>query len=163
MANAQRRLAGDGAAPAQDERFVRCWYDEVGWARDIPDAESFQGKGFSMESAMDRYLTTMAPTLVLLTEKWSTPKKYGIYAKRIHKVCGHRALFVTQSGYIGLAPWNAKLGDMVFVLRGGKSPFILRRELAINAFSLMGESYVYAIMGREALHMGLPVQEVRIQ
>ncbi|KAH7086800.1 heterokaryon incompatibility protein-domain-containing protein [Paraphoma chrysanthemicola] len=168
--------AGDGAASNEDEPFIQCWYDRVGWARDVPDAEDFRGKGMwesfklttstvIMESAMDFHLTDISPFIQrsLFKGLLSTPKKYGDFAKRIHKVCAHRALFVTQKGYIGLAPWNARVGDAVYVLKGGKTPFILRRKSVGEEFSLVGECYVYGIMGGEALSMGLPVEEVRIQ
>ncbi|KAH7076615.1 heterokaryon incompatibility protein-domain-containing protein [Paraphoma chrysanthemicola] len=168
--------AGDGAAPVEDGPLVHCWYDKVGWAHDVLDAEDFRGKGFwessrlatasiKMESAMDRHLADISPFKPqhLFQGLLSTPKKYGNFAKRIHKVCAHRALFVTQKGYIGLVPWNARVGDAIYVLKGGKTPFILRRKGVGEKFTLVGECYVYGIMGGEVLSMGLPVEEVRIQ
>jgi hypothetical protein len=92
----------------------------------------------------------------------SVSKMYGTYVKRIHRVCAHRALFVTRKGYIGLAPWNAKVGDAVFVLEGGKTPFLLRQYAAGGAHAFVGESYLYGIMAGEAWNMGLPDQQVTL-
>ena len=59
-------------------------------------------------------------------------------------------MFVTSRGYIDLAPWNAREGDIVSVLFGGCTPFILR-EIAPGkeVYNLVGEAYVYGIMGGE--------------
>lgn len=141
---------------------------------DMPDVDAFDGKGWwesgtmlakagYMTDAMYDHFAELGPfSNNPLKGTFSVPKHYGLYVKRIHKVCAHRAYFVTHRGYIGLAPWNAKLGDMVFVLKGGKTPFILRRELMDDGCSLVGESYVYGIAGGEALQMGLPELEIRI-
>lgn len=76
-----------------------------------------------------------------------------------------RRLFVTRRGYIGLCPSSAKVGDVVAVLLGGSTPFILsarsKRERALeeanselqvqNTFVLIGDCYVHGLMDGEAL------------
>ncbi|RYP19190.1 hypothetical protein DL765_003505 [Monosporascus sp. GIB2] len=71
--------------------------------------------------------------------------RYGELCRRIHDVCRDRALFVTKRGYMGLAPWNAKVGDRVCSLKGGKTPFLVRRvgRSDEERYSLVGEAYVY--------------------
>jgi hypothetical protein len=78
-------------------------------------------------------------------------KKYERYLRRIHKVCAHRSLFVTEKGYIGLGPWNSKKGDKVVVITGGHTPFLLREIPGKDGYRLVGESYVSGLMGGEAL------------
>ncbi len=78
--------------------------------------------------------------------------EYGAAVGRIYKACAHRALFVTSKGYIGLAPWNAKSGDFIFVFNGGKTPFLLR-EIPGGRYKLVGEAYVHGIMGGVALDL----------
>ncbi|KAI1305128.1 heterokaryon incompatibility protein-domain-containing protein [Xylaria venustula] len=85
-------------------------------------------------------------------------KRYPDVARRIFKASGHRALYITEKGYMGLAPWNAKVGDVIAVLDGGKTPFLLRQIPTSEMFKLVGETYVRGIMGGEALDMGLQVQ-----
>lgn len=81
-------------------------------------------------------------------------ERYGVIAKKIFEVCRHRVLFVTARGYLGLAPWNAKVGDKVFVLKGGKTPFLLRGvDRQLDAYELVGETFVYGIMGGEGLEL----------
>jgi hypothetical protein len=75
---------------------------------------------------------------------------YGECARRIFEACANRAFFVTSRGYMGLAPSGAACGDAVFVLAGGKTPFILREQASARGHRLLGEAYVYGIMGGEA-------------
>lgn len=49
-------------------------------------------------------------------------------SQRIYQVSSGRALFVTRRGFMGLAPWNALVGDKVCVLLGGFTSFLLRSE-----------------------------------
>ena len=62
-----------------------------------------------------------------------------------------RAMFVTSKGFIGLAPLNAKQGDIVSVLLGGCTPFLLRKIAGTDLYNLDGEDYVYGMMGGELL------------
>ena len=61
-----------------------------------------------------------------------------------------RRLFKTQSGYFGIGPGDVKAGDVVSVLYGGRTPFILRRRDRVHSeplfCELIGDSYVYGMM-----------------
>jgi hypothetical protein len=48
------------------------------------------------------------------------------YEKAVENVCLNRRFFVTKQGRFGLGPWSIKKGDIVCILLGGKTPFILR-------------------------------------
>jgi hypothetical protein len=76
---------------------------------------------------------------------------YADFTKRIHKACANRALFVTQNGYIGLAPWNACKGDVVAILSGGKTPYLLRPCIPGPSYTFVGEIYVHGLMEGEAM------------
>jgi hypothetical protein len=79
-----------------------------------------------------------------------------------------RNFFITESGYFGMGPRYTKLGDMVVVFDGGKTPFVLRQiksdehtvdpnmeENTEGRFSpdeqyeLVGECYVHGFMDNE--------------
>ena len=83
---------------------------------------------------------------------------YKDMRQRIHSASIGRAMFVTSKGFIGLAPWNAQQGDVISVLLGGCTPFILRQTPRTEQYSLVGEVYVYGIMGGELFsgEMGHP-------
>ena len=59
-----------------------------------------------------------------------------------------RVIIRTGQGYTGLAPQDTKEGDSVFLLKGGKLPFILR-ESGEN-WRIVGDCYIHGIMDGEA-------------
>ncbi|KAK0624066.1 hypothetical protein B0T14DRAFT_517485 [Immersiella caudata] len=145
--------------------YIESWCDRVGWA------SSFSSRGPSLsnvESALRnspawmQHMTTLIAQAKPSRNPLSTvkssrdlvrhgPTKYMAYAQRIYNACAHRRLLVTKRGYIGLAPWNAETGDVVAVLHGGETPFLLRPAEEPGVYSLVGECFVYGIMGGEAL------------
>ena len=76
---------------------------------------------------------------------------YADFTKRIHKACANRALLVTAKRYIGLAPWNARKGDIVTILLGGDTPYLLRPCISEPLYNLVGETYVHGLMEGEAM------------
>jgi hypothetical protein len=74
-------------------------------------------------------------------------------------------LFVTDSGYFGLAPEGSKVGDAVWIVQGGKVPFVLR-STGRKSFRFVGEAYVHGRMfGEMAEHAqthNLPLQDILI-
>ena len=55
-----------------------------------------------------------------------------------------RTLFQTEKGYIGLSTPGVKVGDIVSVLFGCKTPVILREEG--SEYTLVGDSFIYGLM-----------------
>ncbi|KIN02890.1 hypothetical protein OIDMADRAFT_118906 [Oidiodendron maius Zn] len=77
----------------------------------------------------------------------------------IYKMIVGQTFFITQRGYFGIGPPTIEQGDEVWVISGGKVPFILRpRETGSQApqpmisleFTLVGNAFVYGIMDGEA-------------
>ncbi len=60
-----------------------------------------------------------------------------------------RRMFLSRSGLVGLAPWNAVEGDIICVLLGCRSPVVLRREK--GHYVLIGETYVDEFMDGSAM------------
>jgi len=62
--------------------------------------------------------------------------------------------FISEKGYVGLAPEDSKPGDVVCVIIGAIVPYVLRK-LNAQEFRLVGEAYVHWVMDGEALDLGL--------
>jgi hypothetical protein len=62
--------------------------------------------------------------------------------------CDKRRFFITINGYIGLAPPEALVGDVVCIFLGARVPFILRSRG--EYFMLVGECYTQGVMLGEA-------------
>jgi hypothetical protein len=71
----------------------------------------------------------------------------------IHKFLGSatkgRRIFVTRKGTVGLEPASMEEGDIVTILLGSGTPFILRKQG--EEFLLAGECYVHGQMDGEAI------------
>jgi hypothetical protein len=78
------------------------------------------------------------------------------FVKSIHRASNIRKFCVTSKGYMVLAPSGAVAGDLVCILLGGQTPFILRFGNA-QFHLFVGACYVHGIMDGEAmqeLHAG---------
>lgn len=79
------------------------------------------------------------------------------------KACGpERVLFATKRGYIGLAPPETLEDDLICIIFGTATPFILRKSLGADekeAYTLIGECYIHGLMNGEGLELG-EAQEV---
>jgi hypothetical protein len=69
-------------------------------------------------------------------------------------ICG-RSFFVTKDGCLGLGPGAAKPGDIVTVLLGSQTTFILRPADG-RQYQVIGEAYCHGFMDAEALLGPLP-------
>jgi hypothetical protein len=76
-----------------------------------------------------------------------------------------RVLFVTSTGWIGLAPHGTQEGDLIYVILGSSVPYVLRpRKDEAQAFELVGEAYVQGIMNGEALEMDwIGIEDVHVR
>ncbi|KAF4500718.1 Heterokaryon incompatibility 6, OR allele [Fusarium agapanthi] len=54
----------------------------------------------------------------------------------------------TCSGYFCLVPWPARASDRIALLRGGRTPYVLRK--AGEKWKILGDCYVHGIMSGEA-------------
>lgn len=97
-----------------------------------------------------------------LSEILKGRNSYERQANFILRVCDGKRFFVTDTGFIGLAPGRAQVGDMVYVVKGASVPFVFRCNSSkrtdtgcdskveggdeTSYFELMGESFAYGVM-----------------
>jgi hypothetical protein len=77
-------------------------------------------------------------------------------AALIVRTCAGHRFMVSEHGHFGLVPSEAKAGDVITVLLGGQSPFILRRKTvgAVDQYSVIGDCYVDRLMEGQAVMTG---------
>jgi len=69
--------------------------------------------------------------------------------------------FRTQGGYVGLAPGEARAGDIVVILPGFSEPYVLRNVRGKErAYEVVGECYVCGVMDSEYLGAVETVQDL---
>lgn len=69
-----------------------------------------------------------------------------------------RCLFMTETGGIGWGPEGLKSGDEVFVLPGGKVPFVIRgvdRLKHVSTGQLIGDCYLQGVMDGELVNASI--------
>ena len=90
------------------------------------------------------------------------PEEMVEYLKRVQEVIWNRRFFVLPDrpdgiGYrFGIAPTNAKVGDIICVLLGCSVPVVLSPIDASNphsGYELVGEAYLHGVMDGEALQL----------
>ncbi|KAH9909287.1 HET-domain-containing protein [Xylariomycetidae sp. FL2044] len=166
------------AADQGSRIFVELFYDEAGWAsrvrrepaselkasgppNDVLDAGRFVYEAWRSLNGRRSWVNRA----LAVRDVWAVEREYLPYLRRIFAACAHRRLLVTRKGYVGLAPWNAAVGDKVVILEGGRTPFLLRGNKGGNGteeaeekeeeeggsrYGFVGECYVHGIMGGEA-------------
>jgi hypothetical protein len=76
----------------------------------------------------------------------------------------NRALYVTESGSVGLCNPQATSGDRIWVVIGAKVPFVLRKTKDAyhgqNAHQLVGDCFMFNGMDGEAIDSGPTAEEV---
>ncbi|KAI0438471.1 heterokaryon incompatibility protein-domain-containing protein [Xylaria telfairii] len=73
-----------------------------------------------------------------------------------------RTLFTTASGLRGIGPETMNCEDRVCILYGANVPFILRRQVETDAYTVIGECYIHKLMHGEILRRLLePGTELR--
>ncbi|KAI0148500.1 heterokaryon incompatibility protein-domain-containing protein [Xylariaceae sp. FL1272] len=60
----------------------------------------------------------------------------------------HRRAFTSKMGFIGLGPTEARAGDHIVILQGGKAPMVVRETS--QGRKLVGECYVHGVMDGNA-------------
>ena len=76
----------------------------------------------------------------------------GEYWESLMMASAGRRIFATERGYIVLGPAEMQKGDLVYILSGGKVPYILRPVSGPRprTFELVGDCYLHGIMYGEA-------------
>jgi hypothetical protein len=81
-----------------------------------------------------------------------TGTEIAVFDASVRVSTGMRRLFISRDEeWLGLAPSNANVGDVIALLEGGSVPYILRlSETEAGCYKLIGDAYVHGIMDGEA-------------
>jgi hypothetical protein len=55
-------------------------------------------------------------------------------------------LIFTESGYIGLASGKVQIGDQIWLLKGLRTPIVLRAMGKEDGWRVVGDAYMHGIM-----------------
>lgn len=77
---------------------------------------------------------------------WGSPAQFSV---AIAQAFTYRRFFRSTKGYVGLVPYWAEEGDLICILFGGQTPYVLRPFE--GGYIFVGDCYDHGIMNGEAL------------
>lgn len=77
-----------------------------------------------------------------------------IFENSIREALFGRRFGVTANGYMVLLPPESVIGDRIYVIEGGETPFTFRSEETTKTWQLVGETYVHGMMDGERVRQG---------
>lgn len=104
--------------------------------------------------ALDENTTRWLPSpdeILDMTSGYSRTSEVSFIDSLIATSWAYRAFFLTEEGYIGLGPQSLESKDEVWLLEGGRTPFILRSMPDQGGYALVGEAYVLGMMFGEMM------------
>ncbi|KAK4163290.1 heterokaryon incompatibility protein-domain-containing protein [Cladorrhinum sp. PSN259] len=145
-----RTLIGDteSSRPANAEfgKYFRLWEIMLGYqSRDDPDMESDFAAGMEdLLSENDIKAQGQEPVPMLLRQVsfWNSNR---IMCSTGRKFC------VTKKGFMGMVPPGTREGDLLVILYGLYTPFVVRPVEGSERVRIVGEAYVHGMMDGEAL------------
>jgi hypothetical protein len=112
---------------------------------------------WQLQLKIDTYGSAVGTEMTLESYLDNSPKEVLEFDGSVMTATCNRRFFISEKGYIGLAPSNAAPGDKIAILFGGKVPYILRRnepqssENSEATWTFVGDSYVHGIMDGEVI------------
>ena len=105
-------------------------------------------KGFSPIGSVQDLVNFLHKPQDNRQEGWKYWTTAATFAQRL----SNGRFCITKRGYVGMVPYEAKIGDEICLFHGGAVPFVLRKgSLQGSQNRLIGESYIHGVMYGEAL------------
>ena len=87
-------------------------------------------------------------------ERLKLMQQKSMFLEEMSGMMLQRRLCVTEQGFLGVVSQSAKVGDQLFILKGGRVPFVLRDDASTQSqarFRFVGECYVHGVMNGEVM------------
>lgn len=140
----------------KDSFNTACWKTMV-WDQGTPDV-------YSSYRAYRKICQAAADGQGAVDE--SQTKNAYEFRARFHSI-GYgtrKAMMVTESGRLVSGPAATQAGDKVCIIAGAKVPFIFRRNDGDEGYRLVGECFVYGLMGGEVSRVeGLKFDDMELR
>lgn len=77
-----------------------------------------------------------------------------IWLRAAEQNAGGRRFAITSEGYFAMVPSTSAKGDLLCMLFGGETPYVLTKVENATRHRLVGEAYTYGLMEGEAIALG---------
>ena len=124
--------------------------DDTGTVEGEPNESSKNGEGVGPPARRPT-----APAFRAQDDTMAKQALSRMYGREVERISTQRLFCRTKGGDMGWVPPDAKVGDAVAILKGGKVPFVLRCEKTggldgEGTWKLVGEAFVRGLMNGEA-------------
>ena len=144
------------AESTEEERFERIlsiaftltagrWGPESGYAEELDD-KALLDLHQACSQAVKRLQQSHS---VQDAKELANDANTSLFADTASLYCHHRRIFWTENQKFGLGPQCMRPGDIVVVLYGGNTPYILRPKG--DSYLFLGQAYIHTIMHGEVL------------
>jgi hypothetical protein len=122
------------------EEFVSYWTrtSSIRWAKQAPSAQWLGSLALGVAWAWSGAVGLFKDRRNVKGRLWSS----------LTVISRNRKLALTRRGYLSLVPGSAEPGDVIVILDGGDTPFVIRKRE--ENWELLGECYVHGAMKGEA-------------
>jgi hypothetical protein len=118
------------------------------WPGNFFPADSLPASASAVE-CFSKYLDS---NMVASLKDKAFAREFLEWIKNLLNTVWGRSILITSQGHIGLCLWNTKVGDDVFVIRGGQTPYVLRKNN--DHYIFVGEAYISKLMDGSAVEIG---------
>jgi hypothetical protein len=127
----------------------------------VPEAKEFFSDG-SPQTTPQKHNPDAVESISGSTDTFQTDRASSENFSFAEGSCSFgRRFAVTKKGYMAMIPPHSEVGDLICILLGGQTPFILRYDPDNGdsdntmgnrgTYQLVGEAYVHGLMGGEAM------------
>jgi hypothetical protein len=140
----QTLVAGQLRESFEDmKRGFELWYDKQKLFRFVPSSRQLNPLGIAilrraMYQDIEEHYDAMSSF------------EFTMFSGTMSEVNNDRRLLRTKDGYIGLGPADATKGDAIFIIKGCRTPMVLRNIGRSGHWSLVGACYLHGCMNGEA-------------
>ncbi|KAF2429737.1 hypothetical protein EJ08DRAFT_698008 [Tothia fuscella] len=79
-------------------------------------------------------------------------RQANLYRVEFQEKYMNRRLFSTEEGHLGLGPLSLDAGDEIFLLEGGRTPYVLRKRYdGSGKWEFLGDCYIHGVMHGEMM------------
>ncbi|VBB80981.1 Putative HET domain-containing protein [Podospora comata] len=135
-------------------KYTKDQWDDALWRIPICDREYHPTSMYFQRATLERSGRQFELLRTQLVDDEKVMAETMSYQATMQYENGARPILLT-AGYVGLGPMETMAEDIVVLLYGGSTPFVLRSTGTRGEYYLVGEAYIYGVMDGEMMDKGL--------
>jgi hypothetical protein len=142
--------------------------EEASWRIPVGDTEVENLTNQMERAPTESHMKKGRDIFRTVADKTATPEEvhphrrsWACYTCQMERMHNSRP-FLSETGYVGMCPMQAEVGDRIVIFLGARTPYVVRRVDDTNLWRLVGETHVYGIMDGEFMESGTTVEDITL-